>query len=614
MSASTKHQTEREHTQVQTSETTRKRLTVVVRCGIVAILIFSGLLATAKFHPQITIDIPAAQIKHLTGQAYSARIQHLKRFGFKFVSDSSNSTSDLIFCEDTRNGKRANLPQVIFDGRGAYKHQGDFLYFSSFDNTNPAQNHRHYSIFGSITPTARTIGTSVFFLVLSLVITTSAFLSASNLREIEPSSLLRLLRYPFLVSKLDIRNAIFISKNPGLHVPELDGVRGYACIAVLLAHCLIGLLQPLPGSFLLFIQSHTIVLLLDGVDLFFVLSGFLIGGILIDSKKKPHYFQNFWIRRAARILPVLWLLLTSYALALSARQILNLKVMDLWLLADPKPPFWTYATFMQSIPIALGGYGGPRWVGITWSLAIEEQFYMIFPIAVYFLSRRSIVLTAIAGILVAPVLRSYFAHAIGNWYAPYVLMPSRIDGLMFGVLVASIVRNARSLCVAVRFRWVLDLTAVALIYILATGHPLLHMWADEACGPFPPLKQSMLALLSAILILRIFVSRENRFNKIWRNKVLCAFGLVSYGLYMYHQSINGSVHAFFFGQEPRVTTFNEFFASLSVMSIAIFVSWVSYILIEKRCRAAGYRLCEKLKKQTAPVKGHFEKSDSLAKN
>ena len=99
------------------------------------------------------------------------------------------------------------------------------------------------------------------------------------------------------------------------HVPELDGVRGIACLFVVIAHCLLGPLVITPGL-RWDIYRYTIHLLLGGVDLFFVLSGFLIGGILLESKDLPHFLNAFWIRRAARILPVAYLLIATYAIAL----------------------------------------------------------------------------------------------------------------------------------------------------------------------------------------------------------------------------------------------------------------------------------------------------------
>ena len=88
------------------------------------------------------------------------------------------------------------------------------------------------------------------------------------------------------------------------HTPELDGIRGWACGSVLIAHCLSGIAHVGPNSIVAKFNLHTLWLFLSGVDLFFVLSGFLIGGILLDSRTEPNYFRNFWIRRIARIFPV----------------------------------------------------------------------------------------------------------------------------------------------------------------------------------------------------------------------------------------------------------------------------------------------------------------------
>src|SRR5262249_57405262 len=114
---------------------------------------------------------------------------------------------------------------------------------------------------------------------------------------------------------------------------------------------------------------------------------FLIGGILLDNRDASNFFRAFWTRRIARIFPVNYLLIATYALALAFQAHFHLPQLDLWVLNDPLP-VWTYATFTQSIPIAMQGYGGPRWGGITWSLAIEEEVFLLFPFVVFFLLRR----------------------------------------------------------------------------------------------------------------------------------------------------------------------------------------------------------------------------------
>src|SRR4051812_38616528 len=122
------------------------------------------------------------------------------------------------------------------------------------------------------------------------------------------------------------------------HTAELDGVRGWACGSVLIAHCLTGIVQASPASWVTWFKLHTVFLFLSGVDLFFVLSGFLIGGILLDSRGDPHFFRRFWIRRIARIFPVAYLVLLAYAATLFITAHFGITRFDNWLLAEYRPP------------------------------------------------------------------------------------------------------------------------------------------------------------------------------------------------------------------------------------------------------------------------------------
>ncbi len=380
------------------------------------------------------------------------------------------------------------------------------------------------------------------------------------------------------------------ASRPHQHVPELDGIRGIACVSVLLAHCLIGPLQVPRDSLLGAVKSYSLPHLLGGVDLFFVLSGFLIGGILLDNKGSPNYFVAFWVRRAARILPVLFILLATYAIALTVQAHFKIGFMDKWLLAEPRPPFWTYATFMQSLPIAMGGYGGPRWVGITWSLAIEEQFYMIFPFLVYLLSRRPLLWFTIGAIFAAVGFRALLGWHFGNWYAPYVLLPSRMDSLLLGVLVAFIVRNTAALDQARQYRYVLDAVLLILAYMIATRHPALKIIPSPVPGT-PLLKPTLIAVMYAILILRISLyGRQDWVNRILQNRVLGWFGLISYALYMYHQAVNGLAHGILFNDEPRVASWAQAATSVLVMGLATWLAWLSYLYVEKPIRTVGQRV------------------------
>jgi peptidoglycan/LPS O-acetylase OafA/YrhL len=161
---------------------------------------------------------------------------------------------------------------------------------------------------------------------------------------------------------------------------------------------------------------------LFGVDLFFVLSGFLIGSILLDNRDQPGYFSSFYTRRAFRILPLYWLLL-----------------------AISPPPHWGYyLVFAQAIPWVQFGYPVHEPTFVTWSLAIEEQFYLILPALIRWLPQRWLVRALWCGVLLAPCWRWALIHYLpdSSWQ---MLLPGRLDELFGGVLIAHFTRgNCRS--------------------------------------------------------------------------------------------------------------------------------------------------------------------------
>jgi len=368
------------------------------------------------------------------------------------------------------------------------------------------------------------------------------------------------------------------------HVLELDGVRGIACLSILLSHCLLGLIVTDKGSIARDILQGTTALLLGGVPLFFVLSGFLIGGILLDTRGKDHYFKAFWVRRIARIFPVCYFLVATYGIALFIAAHFNLNQMNIWVLAEPRPPILSYLTFTQSFWLAANGYGGPGWLGITWSLAIEEQFYLLFPLAVYFMSHRAVIILAVGSILLTPLFRIIADQIYPDWYGAYVLLPCRADNLMCGVLVAIIVRNPRALSIAIRYRALLDVAIVVMAASIATDDILFRL------VPAHNFSYSVIACMFGLLVLRIFLYRRGRYNAFLRAPILAKFGLISYALYMYHQSINGTVHAFFFNSAPHIETWRQFAAAIGVMVTAIALATTSYFVLERPIRRYGHRL------------------------
>jgi peptidoglycan/LPS O-acetylase OafA/YrhL len=200
------------------------------------------------------------------------------------------------------------------------------------------------------------------------------------------------------------------------HMPALDGLRGIAILLVL-AHGF-DVIQTRGGP------GHDLDMVLDvgwiGVQLFFVLSGFLITGILLDTRSSPHYFRTFWIRRALRIFPL------YYGVLLVAQ-----------LCGHGSIYLWTYTSNFA----APFGHGEPTFPHF-WSLAVEEQFYLVWPLVVWIAARRGVVALSFALSGLAIASRIYARHHWG-YEAAYMLTPCRMDALALGAGTAALIRSDR---------------------------------------------------------------------------------------------------------------------------------------------------------------------------
>ena len=211
----------------------------------------------------------------------------------------------------------------------------------------------------------------------------------------------------------------------------LDGLRGIAIGLVLWHHLLATYLPVGRGSWLGWLRAGT-GLAWCGVDLFFVLSGFFIGGILIDRRDSPRLARVFYLRRAVRIMPLYYVTLVVTLLAIVVR------VPGAYHEFAP----WVYATFLTNFALAHTHTWDWLPLSVLWSLAIEEQFYLTAPWVVRVISPSRLPWLA-AGL----ALGAWMARGIlllwfpsGN-FAAHVLMPLRMDGLALGALVAWAVRH-----------------------------------------------------------------------------------------------------------------------------------------------------------------------------
>ncbi|MDQ8187180.1 acyltransferase [Pelagicoccus sp. SDUM812002] len=354
-------------------------------------------------------------------------------------------------------------------------------------------------------------------------------------------------------------------------IKELDGVRGIAILMVVVWHFVTCRPKELmPGSLLYNLHVPTTAFW-SGVDLFFVLSGFLIGGIILDNHTKQSFLKVFWIRRACRILPVLLLLLFTCwitGLLLDRQQFL-------WLYRDLMP-WWTYSTFTQNIAMGLNDIYGGQFLGITWSLAVEEQFYLVAPLAILFFRQKVFLRSLIPMILAAFVLRLAFPG-----FHTEVNTIFRMDSLLAGVLVAALYRSN---IVWKNLEDNRNVTLAAFLCLLvATGGLILR---ESGFGLF---KFSWFAILYATFLTVVLLFQSSRLTWILRSKFLCFFGAIAYGFYMYHQAVLGFLYGWLRGGTPTLLNFGDFLIITAASIISIGVSWISFKTYESYFLRIGSR-------------------------
>jgi peptidoglycan/LPS O-acetylase OafA/YrhL len=212
-------------------------------------------------------------------------------------------------------------------------------------------------------------------------------------------------------------------------IPQLDRLRGLAILLVLMNHTK----KAAPQYFDGILRQGWI-----GVDLFFVLSGFLITGILWESRGEKGYFKRFYVRRILRIWPVyLIILFLVFAIVPLIRHLSGLSAGTL--LGEPYG-VWAYLLFIQNL-LGPALYYSPL-LSITWSLAIEEQFYLVWP-AILRICRRLIILPILlAGLSAAPLIRLIARHHGVSDIVIYICPFTHYDGLLCGAFVAIWLRSA----------------------------------------------------------------------------------------------------------------------------------------------------------------------------
>jgi peptidoglycan/LPS O-acetylase OafA/YrhL len=356
---------------------------------------------------------------------------------------------------------------------------------------------------------------------------------------------------------------------------ELDAIRGIAIFLVLLYHFIFG--QAVLDSVLAMRLVKFLGLAWSGVDLFFVLSGFLIVGILLDAKLSSSYFSTFYARRALRILPLYFLMLLLFI-------ILPHYISNDSLFVTPLP-LWSYFTFTQNFFMITYDFGA-NWLAVTWSLAVEEQYYLILPFLVWSLPKNRLTFLFLILICMAPIFRLIF-DGLGGYIFPL----ARADSILMGGMLAIAYRTPKvKNAMYEYYRYFLVLFFVFLFGVgiltfsdLGIGDVFVHLW---------------LAVFYSLLLIVCTLRPEGVISVSISNRFFVWLGLRSYGIYLFHIPVSSITHQFLTGHVPHYfSNWPEFLVTLFAMLITFVLAEISFRLFESFFLSYG----RKFRYETQPL-------------
>ncbi len=361
------------------------------------------------------------------------------------------------------------------------------------------------------------------------------------------------------------------------HLPALDGVRGIAILLVLLTHLGAILRDTWIGQYLDFGWI--------GVDLFFVLSGFLITRILLGTASGPNYYRRFYIRRGLRIWPVYYVYVGV--------MLLLMRVLESYPHTFPVStvsPIWFFLLFIQNLnPASLFCFRDSLF-SVTWSLCIEEHFYLVWPAWVRKLSRRALLALLWAVIALSPLLRlaaSWWLRraSYSEWYQTITrFTPFHLDAISAGCILGLLWAGRQDSSTPSRIaRWfpacfIAGLAGTILCFLLQSHASVLSF-----CF-------SALALMFAGFV---GLALDGRFQSILLNAPLRYVGKISYGLYLIHPSIflflqsHHLLEHLGWNRHPALV---ETIAAVAAVTLSLGIAALSWEFYEKRVLQLKSRL------------------------
>jgi peptidoglycan/LPS O-acetylase OafA/YrhL len=360
-------------------------------------------------------------------------------------------------------------------------------------------------------------------------------------------------------------------------IAALDGIRGFAILLIIFFHYYVFDGEFARQSIPAYVLSLT-RLTWTGIDFFFVLSGFLIGGILLEARESPTYYKTFYIRRAFRILPLY--------VVIVALHWLTTPFIPPSGLGEPIPA-WVYLTLTQNIWVALGGKFASFWLLVTWTIATEEQFYLVAPAMIRKISPARVPMLVAIAIVFAIVLRVVLYNMpLFDPRATLVLMPARADAFMLGIGAAWLVRDPRGArWLRERRRW---------LYLGALGFGIVLLVFTKMDWSLDSYQMSTFgftftSLFYVSLVLLAVSHPEGPVSRFFSLRPLIACGAIAYGLYLFHEPVKDLLQLAFNGPRPRLASWRDAGIDLLAFGFTVVIARLSWIYFERPFVRRGHR-------------------------
>jgi len=333
-------------------------------------------------------------------------------------------------------------------------------------------------------------------------------------------------------------------------IVALDGLRGLMTILVVLSH------------YFAEVPSGLTALMLGrlAVEMFFVLSGFLVGTLILDKLHNDNFFLVFYVRRICRTLPIYFVSVLLVSAILGACH-------AAWAQDPTTFPIWSYLTFTQTFFMSNTQTLGAHWLAPTWTLAVEEHFYLLAPLTFLLVPRRHLAKVLIAVAIGAVLARAAVQFAnVGNPIAVNVLLPGIADILVAGLLAAL---AAKSKAVrSGRFDYAFRVAPVVLLLTVS----YLGFFAGRTNAIFVIFSPLLSATACALFLLAIVRNAPEAAR--FRSPVLRFFGRTSYAVYLTHLPILGLMHGLILNERPDIASVSQWLVTIAALPVCVLAGWL----------------------------------------